>query len=420
MQTKNIRIGEKNYQITSDDQYLAEMGDNFEPCMVQLFRALLGKDDVVADIGANIGMTALLFADLARQVYAFEPSPSTFQLLQKNIETNGASNVQAFNLGLGEKQQTLNITYNATNRAGGFISEKIRPVEGHITEEIRVDSIDQFFAVHQLCPTFLKMDVEGFEQSVVKGGSAFLSRHEPTVVMEMNHYCLGVLQRITLPDFLDFLRSVFPVLYAIDTDNATVIDLHQPEKAYYVMHEHVVRQRFPNVVGGFTPAIKTRLDAILSSTPSVEPLSARLQKAVNQAMAKTVQGQKFNTPPLQECAGQLDSGTCPDKMSPGQELCIEVSITNTSPHTWHGYGSHPVLLSYHWLDAGGATFQHDGLRTPLTCETVNAGQTATEKVNVVAPAAKGQYQLMLTLLQEGICWFEHQGFQPAMHQVQVG
>jgi len=420
MQTKNIRIGERTHQITSDDQYLSEMGDSFEPCMVQLFRALLDKDDVVADIGANIGMTALLFADLARQVYAFEPSPSTFQLLQNNIQTNGVRNVQTFNTGLGEKQETLNITYNANNRAGGFISEKIWPTEGHITEEILVDSIDHFFAIHQLRPTFLKMDVEGFEQSVVKGGRAFLSRHEPTVVMEMNHYCLGVLQRITLPDFLDFMRSVFPVLYAIDTDNATVIDLHQPDQAYYAMHEHVVRQRFPNVVGGFTPAIKTRLDALLSSTPSEASLSTRLQKTVSQAMAKPVQGQKFETPPLEECGGHLNAAACPEKMSPGQQLCIEVSITNTSPHPWHGYGSHPVLLSYHWLDAGGATFQHDGLRTPLNCERVDAGQTATEGVNVVAPAVKGQYQLMLTLVQEGICWFEHQGFKPAMYQVLVG
>lgn len=419
MQTKNILIGEVPHQIASDDQYLAEMGENFEPCMVNLFRALLGKDDVVADIGANIGMTTLLFADLARQVYAFEPSPSTFKLLQKNIATNRAHNVQAFNLGLGETREKLNITYIANNRAGGFISEKIRPLDGHITEEIYVDSIDDFFAAHQLTPTFLKMDVEGFEQSVVKGGRAFLSRHEPTVVMEMNHYCLGVLQRITLPDFLDFMRSVFPVLYAIDTDNATVIDLHHPEKAYYVMHEHVVQQRFPNVVCGFTLAIRSRLDALLSSAPSQASLSARLQKAVSQVMAKSVQGQKFNTPLLEECDGHLNGINCPEKLSPGQELGIEVSITNTSTHPWHGYGSHPVLLSYHWLDAGGVTFQHDGLRTPLRCERVDAGQTVIEMVNVVAPAAKGHYQLMVTLVQEGICWFERQGFKPALHPVLV-
>jgi hypothetical protein len=79
------------------------------------------------------------------------------------------------------------------------------------------------------------------------------------VVMEMNHFCLNVLQRITIPDFLDFMRSVFPYLYAIDTDNKTIADLHQPDPAYMVMHEHVVRFRFPNLAGGFDPILGEKL-----------------------------------------------------------------------------------------------------------------------------------------------------------------
>lgn len=80
--------------------------------------------------------------------------------------------------------------------------------------------------------------------------------------MEMNHFCLDVLQRITIPDFLDFMRPVFPYLYAIDTDNATIVDLHVPDRAYMVMHEHVVKHRFPNLVGGFDPKLKEKLEAL--------------------------------------------------------------------------------------------------------------------------------------------------------------
>jgi hypothetical protein len=47
---KNLKIGEKIYSVVSDDNYLDAMGDNFEPHMVQLFRALIGPDDVVADM----------------------------------------------------------------------------------------------------------------------------------------------------------------------------------------------------------------------------------------------------------------------------------------------------------------------------------------------------------------------------------
>jgi predicted RNA methylase len=74
----SIRIGDSVYFLASDDNYLDAMGDNFEPHRVDLFRALIGPDDIVADIGANIGLTAILFSSLAHKVFAFEPSPSIY------------------------------------------------------------------------------------------------------------------------------------------------------------------------------------------------------------------------------------------------------------------------------------------------------------------------------------------------------
>ncbi|WDN90741.1 hypothetical protein BuS5_03712 [Desulfosarcina sp. BuS5] len=170
MENKNIKIDNKNYQVSSDDQYLTAMGNNFEPHMVQLFRALLGPEDVVADIGANIGLTSLLFSNLVKYVYSFEPSPSTFKILQSNLRSNSTSNVEAVNIGLGHKNEKLSITFAKNNRSGGFVSEKIRPVEGHMTENIRIDTLDNFFADKKPTPSFLKIDVEGFEQNVIQGG----------------------------------------------------------------------------------------------------------------------------------------------------------------------------------------------------------------------------------------------------------
>jgi len=238
------------------------MDSDFEPHMVQLFRALITPNDVVADVGANIGLTAILFSSLAKYVYAYEPSPSTFNILSHNLLRANTSNVEAINLGLGHRAESLTITYAKNNRSGGYVSDKIRPEEGHITEEIRIKTLDSFFANKQPIPSFLKIDVEGFEQHVIRGARKLLKKHKPIVVMEMNHFCLDVLQRITIPDFLDFMRSMFPYLYAVDSDNTTIVDLHVPDKAYFVMHEHVVRYRFPNLVGGFSPEIKSALDKL--------------------------------------------------------------------------------------------------------------------------------------------------------------
>ena len=51
---KRIRIGNEIYEVASDDDYLGGMGDIFEPHMVRLFSALIGPNDVVADIGATL------------------------------------------------------------------------------------------------------------------------------------------------------------------------------------------------------------------------------------------------------------------------------------------------------------------------------------------------------------------------------
>ena len=168
---KTINIGEKPYHLTSDDNYLDAMGDDFEPHMVQLFKSLVKPNDVVADVGANIGMTAILFSGLAKKVFAFEPSPSTFEILKTNLSRAQATNVEALNLGLGERSEKLTITFAKNNRSGGFISDKIKPVEGHVTETIQIESLDDFFSQNVDPLNFIKIDVEGFEGNVIRGGS---------------------------------------------------------------------------------------------------------------------------------------------------------------------------------------------------------------------------------------------------------
>lgn len=283
MSIKNILIGSKSYWVASDDQYIESVGNDFEPHMVQLFKTLIKPDDVVADIGANIGLTTLLFSDLAKYVYAFEACSSTYDILQKNLKSNNIQNVQGINFGIGQKSETLTITFATNNRSGGFVSNKIQPMKGHTTEDINIKTLDDFFTEIPP-PNFIKIDVEGFEQNVVRGGSSLLETYRPTVVMEMNHFCLDVLQRITVPDFLDFMRSVFPFLYAIDGDNETVVDLHIPEQAYFVMHEHVVRHRFPNIVGGWSKEINLRLKRLSSQNIETNSLFQHMQSNVSRIM----------------------------------------------------------------------------------------------------------------------------------------
>lgn len=258
---RTIKVGETMREINSDDKYLSNMSPEFEPHMTALFKALIKPNMVVADIGANIGMTALLFSDLAKHVYAFEPGRSTYAFMQENVA--GVKNIEPVNIGMGERSEDQTLTFAKSNRSGGFVSNAIKVDNpGHVTESIRIDTLDNYFFDRPLRPDFIKMDVEGFEPAVLRGAKALITNKKPTVVLELNHFCLNVLQRVTLPDFFDQLRSLFPVLLAVDTDNVKLANLHVPDAAYTVMHHHATSFRFPNIVCGFSDEIHRQMQAV--------------------------------------------------------------------------------------------------------------------------------------------------------------
>jgi len=92
--------------IRGDDDYLRDLGEEFEPDTVTLFAQLCAKDARVLDIGANIGMTALALSRICTdgQIVAIEPVPRTFRYLRGNVSKGRARNVQIFNCAVGSNE----------------------------------------------------------------------------------------------------------------------------------------------------------------------------------------------------------------------------------------------------------------------------------------------------------------------------
>jgi len=252
-----VDIDGKKFQLVSDDDYLDYIKTGFEPDMVKLFNTLVKNTDVVFDVGANIGCTALLFANTARMVYAFEPSPTTFAFLKQNIDRSGLTNIQLQNIGLGDTPGNYPLTFSPSNRAGGFVSNKTRASRGHNVETISLQTLDDItVSLNVPRVDFIKIDVEGFEGQVLRGACRVLESYRPIVVMELNHWCLNAFQRTSIPDFFDALRSLFPCLYAVD--GSSYLNLHDESDSYTVMYHHIIHMRFPNLVAAFS---KDRLDS---------------------------------------------------------------------------------------------------------------------------------------------------------------
>lgn len=254
-------IGGKSYRIASDDNYLDHIRGAFEPDMVSLFDTLLASGDTVLDIGANIGCTSILFGSRVRRVISFEPSPSTFRLLEANVQAAELANVALHNVGMGKSAGRFELTFSSDNRSGGFVSNGVRTSPGHQVESIEIVQGDAFLRAAGIDQVdFIKIDVEGFERNVIEGLGATLAASRPVVTLELNHWCLNVFQRMSVPDFLDFLRGVFPCLYAVDGND--IRDLHDSGDAYHVMYCHVAGGfRYPNLVGAFDRARLERFGA---------------------------------------------------------------------------------------------------------------------------------------------------------------
>jgi len=141
--------------------------------------------NVILDIGANIGWTALRFASKNPKatIIAFEPHPITFKRAQNNFGRNNFSNITCLNIGLGERASTLKIYELMDNNSGMnriVLEELDRPFK-----EVKIERLDDVLEnrnIHHV--DMIKMDVEGFEGFVLKGASKILTNSNAKILME--------------------------------------------------------------------------------------------------------------------------------------------------------------------------------------------------------------------------------------------
>jgi FkbM family methyltransferase len=102
--------------------------------------------------------------------------------------------------------------------------------------------------------------------------------------------------------------------------------------------------------------------------------------------------------------GSITAINPPDTIAGG--LSLRVTIHNDSNRTWASSGPHPIFASYHWLNAEWNMVVFDGRRTELPTEGIPAGNRDEIEVRIDPPPEPGEYNLCLTLVEEGVGWFE--------------
>jgi len=157
----------------------------------QVFEALVQPGDVVYDIGANYGTTALFFARLAGprgQVAAFEPVLSTYVRMCEEIQrdTYEKAPICTFPMGLADSSGSRSLSVGAQSALASLAA----PPDSHagvtVAESALFTTLDEIVATgHLRPPTLLKIDVEGAEMLVFQGAGDVLRRMRPTIHVEI-------------------------------------------------------------------------------------------------------------------------------------------------------------------------------------------------------------------------------------------
>ena len=151
------------------------------------FRQELKPGQVFFDIGANLGLFTLTAAKCvgpSGRVYAFEPSAREARLLQHNIDQNGFTNVTIVRGALSDHEGEARFAV-ATDGGTNSLAKTTHPEQVIQTwETVPLTTLDVFVTKHQITRVnMMKIDVEGGECDVLRGGAAIFSCADAPVVL---------------------------------------------------------------------------------------------------------------------------------------------------------------------------------------------------------------------------------------------
>lgn len=151
-----------------------------------------GAGRVLADVGANIGVTSLVMGAAApyhAELLCFEPDERSQPLLRHNLGANDFPQARVLTCALAERDGFARLRCGARNAATSALAEAHSRTQtaGAVFKQVpvrRLDSVLAELGIERL--DFLKLDVEGGETPAILGASENIARHRPIIFTEFN------------------------------------------------------------------------------------------------------------------------------------------------------------------------------------------------------------------------------------------
>lgn len=186
------------------------------------------KDKDIIDAGAFIGDSALPLSKLtSKNVYAFEPFDESFATMEENIKLNNIDNIIPVKASLTDKNEDITLYLSGNNVEGITSNSSIRKYDTELV--VKGMTIDKFVEENNLDVGFIKIDVEGGEQALLRGAINTIKTQKPIIYVSIYH---------TAEDFF----NIKPWIESLDLGYEFEIS---KEKPYHFITDTVLECRVP-------------------------------------------------------------------------------------------------------------------------------------------------------------------------------
>ena len=199
--------------------------DNYEFLKVKLKEGMQ-----VIDIGAHIGLFSVYTSQLTGptgKVICFEPTPDTFAILKETIRLNHCKNIipkqEAVGASCGTATFYISNTFEGCNANSLVLNKK--EANGY---DVTITTLDTICHDHDIRPDLVKIDAEGAELDVLKGGKQTLTTTKPLVILGL-HPSFIQTKGDSLKEIWDLIKSYgYKVIYegATITENNFISQPH--------------------------------------------------------------------------------------------------------------------------------------------------------------------------------------------------
>ena len=176
---------------------------NYGTELVEFFKQYVRTDTVFVDAGANNGFFSLVVGSLLNgtgRIYSFEPVLNTYKRLLQNIELNGYKNIKPYNFALGSREYDALINISDTEDG---LNSLVDIKDSSMKVPVHVVTLDEVVGNQNV--DIIKIDVEGFEEEVMKGAVNIIRsndnikiifEHNPVLIKPGSDNGFGFLQQL--------------------------------------------------------------------------------------------------------------------------------------------------------------------------------------------------------------------------------